>query len=374
MVQSNKQSPWYAVPKKEEPKILKNLESLYKKWQTTPFLSADNLVLLTFFVAIVGVALGGFTVAFCLWPNAYPITKILAVVIGLIVVVIGMLGVLRAVGVSANKFLRKETHGAVSIFGFLFLRNEFLPPEPRSSVPAPELALQSFVQQVRAYAQEVNYVRGRELRTDERKPGSPDPTDLMKRRWSEVVDSLNEFEIYLANAPSAVIETFVSKSPTQHLDVSQVFRDVADAFDTTWRRKGINIESAIVSPLKATANEALLRRLLVGPWRSSAYFARRGTGVVFSAKSVNNRVVATWECNGLCIPESYLVTACDSSISLNERIERGMAVLSTDVSVSPNTFLGLLSFLTWVDLAKACEADFELKNASEGFQIVLRLH
>jgi hypothetical protein len=148
---------------------------------------------------------------------------------------------------------------------------------------------------------------------------------------------------------------------------------VADTFDTTWRRKGINIESAIVSPLKATANEALLRRLLVGPWRASAYFARRGTGVMFAAKAQGNQVFATWETNGLCIPEAYLNVALNTELSLNDRLERGMVTLSNDPASSSSTFLALLSFLSWIDLAKASGANFELKNANEGFQIILRL-
>lgn len=374
MAQSKQPAPWYAAPKKEDPKFIKNLEKLYQKWLSTPTPASRNLNAPAFFAGVLISAVGGFLTAFAFWPNAYAITKVLAVAFGLTTTGIGVWAILHAFGSAAKPLLKVLAAQPAAITGYLFLKSDHKPSEPRSSVPAPELALQSFTQQVRAYAHEVNYVRGREQRGETNKIPAGEATDLMKRRWNEVVDSLNEFEIYLANAPSAVIENLVQKSPTQHMDVSQVFREVAEAFDTTWRRKGINIESAIVSPLKATANEALLRRILVGPWRSSAYFARRGTGVVFSAKASGSTVIATWETNGLCMPEAFLATALNTSISLNERLELGMAALCIEPASSSSTFLGLLSFLTWVDLAKACQTEFELKNGNEGFQIILRLH
>jgi hypothetical protein len=374
MPEPKKNSPWYAPPQREETPFVRKLEALYKKWLSIPSPSTQNLTLLAFAAALLMVATAGFVFAFAFWPTAYTITKFLALALGLAIALVGAWAAFHTVGVAAKPFSKCPFGEPTALTGMRFLKCDAELQETRGGVPAPELALQSFLQQVRAYASEVAYVRNRELRGEERKPGSPDPTEVMKRRWNEVVDSLNEFDLYLSNSPKAFIENLISQSPTQHMDVSQVFRDVADVFDTTWRRKGINIESAIVSPLKATANEALLRRLLVGPWRSSAYFARRGTGVVFSAKCSSNTVVATWETNGLCIPESFLTIALNSEIPINQRLETGMKALSSDPASAGNTFLGLLSFLTWIDLAKASNAQFELTNASEGFQISLRLN
>jgi hypothetical protein len=228
---------------------------------------------------------------------------------------------------------------------------------------------------VRAYATEKSYQKTRAELGATGSVNSPlvaEPVDLLKRRWNEVLDSLNEFEIYLANDPQGLIEKLLTKTPNQSLDVSQIFRDVAESFDTTWRRKGINIESAIVTPLKAHTNEAVLRRLLVGPWRASAYFARRGGGVVFSAKSVEGKVVARWDCDGLMMKEDYVKIAMNSELPVNDRIEKGLQMLAPDPH-SPNTLHALVSFITWIDLAKAAKADFQFKHTNDGFVIELRL-
>lgn len=256
-----------------------------------------------------------------------------------------------------------------------WIRGRLKREETRRGPPAPELALAQFVSQVRSYATEKSFqnVKPHVERHAEGGATSTEAAPLLKRRWNEVVDSLDEFELFLANDPQGIIGKLVSKNPPKLLDAAVVFRDVAESFDTTWRRKGINIESAIVTPLKATAHEGLLRRLLVGPWRASAYFARRGASVVFSAKSVQGRVIARWEVDGLSIPEEYLEVANNSAIPVNERIEKGLQTLSPDASHSPNTLYALISLVTWIDLAHACDSEFEFKNNNSGFVIELRL-
>lgn len=256
-----------------------------------------------------------------------------------------------------------------------WIRGRLKREETRRGPPAPELALAQFVSQVRSYATEKSFqnVKPQVERHAEGGATSTEAAPLLKRRWNEVVDSLDEFELFLANDPQGIIGKLVSKNPPKLLDAAVVFRDVAESFDTTWRRKGINIESAIVTPLKATAHEGLLRRLLVGPWRASAYFARRGASVVFSAKSVQGRVIARWEVDGLSIPEEYLEVANNSAIPVNERIEKGLQTLSPDASHSPNTLYALISLVTWIDLAHACDSEFEFKNNNSGFVIELRL-
>lgn len=256
-----------------------------------------------------------------------------------------------------------------------WLQGKFRADEGRKGPPAPELALLQFVSQVRSYATEKSFQNVKPSVEKTHDPASrfSESANLLKRRWNEVVDSLDEFEIYLANDPQGMINKLVSKNPPKQLDAAVVFREVADSFDTTWRRKGINIESAIVTPLRATVHEGLLRRLLVGPWRASAYFARRGASVVFSAKSVSGRVIARWEVDGLSIPDDFLLVARDSSLPVNERIEKGLIVLASDPTHSPNTLYALISLVTWIDLAHACESEFEFKNNNNGFVIELRL-
>jgi len=257
-----------------------------------------------------------------------------------------------------------------------WLRGHLRLDEGRRGPPAPELALAQFVSQVRSYATEKSFQNVKPMldrSAGESSGATVESANLLKRRWNEVVDSLDEFEIYLANDPQGMIGKLVSKNPPKQLDAAVVFREVAETFDTTWRRKGINIESAIVTPLKATAQEGLLRRLLVGPWRASAYFARRGASVVFSAKSVQGRVVARWEVDGFSILDDYLVVAKDSSLPVNERIEKGLAALAPDPANSPNTLYALISLITWIDLAHACETEFEIKNNNNGFVIEIRL-
>lgn len=299
---------------------------------------------------------------------------VLLVLAAAALLVVAVLLLLRQVGRTFACVSEKHVDHEVLPLAFGVLRGDLRAEESRKGMPAPEMALHQFVQQVRAYATEKTYQKNRQELgpTSYHSPLVAEPVDLLKRRWNEVLDSLNEFEIYLANDPQGMITKLVTKHPNQTIDVSQVFRDVAESFDTTWRRKGINIESAIVTPLRANTNEMLLRRLLVGPWRSCAYFARRGGGVLFSAKSVEGKVVARWECEGLSIHDDYLKFALQSEKPVNERIERGLQVVAPDPN-SPNTLHALISFITWIDLAQAVGADFAFKHTNDGFVIELRL-
>jgi hypothetical protein len=243
--------------------------------------------------------------------------------------------------------------------------------------PATELALGQFLSQVRSYANEKIYQRNKPSQeVDSGKNLYPnrlvEPSDLLKRRWNEVLDTLNEFEIYLSNHPKTMIENLVSKYPNQVSDVSQVFQDVAESFDNTWRRKGITIESAIVKPLKANTNEALLRRILVGPWRTCVFFARRGNAVMFSAKSVAGKIVTRWECEGMGLSDSLLAHLMNSDLSVNSRIDKGLQEITGDHSSSGILF-ALISFVIWIDLVKEAKIDFEIKPSNEGTVIELRL-
>jgi hypothetical protein len=258
--------------------------------------------------------------------------------------------------------------------GIRYLRGHIEVEEPRKGIPAPEMALYQFIQQVRAYAMEKTFLKQKQDRPQDAfsNINGADPHSLLKRRWNDVLDSLNEFEIYLANDPKGIIEKLIVKSPPQNMDVSQIFRDVAETFDTTWRRKGINIEHAIVTPLKANTNEAVLRRLLVGPWRSCVYFARRGNGVVFSAKSFEGKIIARWECEGMAFPEEFFEVVRNIQLDVNDRIEKGMSLIALDPN-SPNTLFALISFVTWVDLANVAGCDYDIKQGSEGLVVELRL-
>ena len=299
---------------------------------------------------------------------------LLSGLIALSVVAVAVFFLIRQVGAVASRLSNKHADESSFQVAISVARGEIRTDDGRRGPPAPEMALYQFVQQVRAYATEKSFQKNRQ---GDNKPEThnllvAEPVDLLKRRWNEVIDSLNEFEIYLANDPQGMISKLIAKHPNQLVDVSQIFREVAESFDNTWRRKGINIESAIVTPLRANTNDALLRRLLVGPWRSSAYFARRGNSVLFSAKSIDGKVAARWETEGLMISEDYLQLAQNTEIPVNERIERGLTVIAPDPS-SPNTLYALISFITWIDLAKACNADFSFKHTNDGFVIELRL-
>jgi|GEM_PF-681748 len=326
-------------------------------------------------VALLLALAGGACVGFAFAASTGAGTSALLVVGGIALLAAAFYFLLRQMGdvfASLSEVHAKENPVTLALG---VMRGDLRVEESRKGMPAPEMALLQFVQQVRAYATEKSYQKNRLDLGPTAAGHTPlvaEPVDLLKRRWNEVLDSMGEFEIYLANDPQGMITKLISKHPNLVMDVSQVFRDVAESFDNTWRRKGINIEAAIVTPLRANTNEALLRRLLVGPWRSSAYFARRGGGVLFSAKSKEGKVVARWECEGLSIPEDYLAFARQSSIPVNERIERGLTVLAPDPN-SPNTLHALISFITWIDLAQTVGADFAFKHTNDGFVIELRL-
>jgi hypothetical protein len=282
--------------------------------------------------------------------------------------------VITSVG-SVSRFLTFKNEDLHALhLGMKYFNGEIQVEEPRTGIPAPQMALYQFIQQVRAYVLEKSFLKQKQERSVEPflSLTGADPHSLLKRRWNDVVDSLNEFEIYLANDPKGMIEKLIMKSPPQNMDVSQIFRDVAETFDTTWRKKGINIEHAIVTPLKANTNEAVLRRLLVGPWRSCVYFARRGNEVIFSAKSIAGQIIARWECEGMVFPEEFFELVQNSTLDVNDRIEKGIQLVAADPS-SPNTLFALISFVTWIDLASAAGCHYEIKQGSDGLIIELKL-
>jgi hypothetical protein len=379
MNQTSDQEPWYAPAGKKKaaavpvhtpiggeptPSLISSVATfflrLFKLWQV---ILISLLLVFASYLAM-RLTIGGNTSA-----------TAVALVIVVLSVVFSLLFILRFLGAELAKVLPLHKNDTPLTVALSWLSNSLKLEEARRGPPAPELALSQFVTQVRSYASEKSFQNVRPNPDRIAEPGSyhSESANLLKRRWNEVVDSLDEFEIYLANDPQGMISKLVSKNPPKLIDAAVVFREVADSFDTTWRRKGINIESAIVTPLKATAHEGLLRRLLVGPWRASAYFARRGASVVFSAKSTSGRVTARWDVDGLSIPDEYLKIATDSSLPVNDRIEKGLVALAPDPANSPNTLYALISFVTWIDLAHACEMEFEFKNTNNGFVIELRL-
>ena len=301
-------------------------------------------------------------------------SNIIFVIAGILFMAFGFISILYQIGSICNYFSTKDTDDSRLSLAIQYLQGQIQREEPRSGIPAPEMALYQFVQQVRAYATEKSFLKQKNDKNAGSYPHlqNSDPNVILKRRWNDVMDSLNEFEIYLANDPTGIIEKLIAKSPLQNTDVSQIFRDVAETFDTTWRRKGINIEQAIVTPLKANTNEALLRRLLVGPWRSCVYFAKRGNEVIFTAKSNNGKIIAHWECEGVVYPEEFFEVVRNSQLSVNERIEKGMAIVGSDPN-SPNMLFALISFVTWLDLANASASDYSIKQGSEGLIIELRI-
>jgi hypothetical protein len=372
----NHPEPWYAPSNKKKPSAssvtVLQTEEAPKALRLVASALMQLMRLRWMFVS--GIIFTGFMSAgFFLIQHGLPTG--LAILAGLCGFFLSLIVTLIFWGGELKSHLPLHTTDTALAVAFAWLQGKLKIDQARRGPPAPELALSQFVSQVRAYATEKSFLNAKpsfeKMSGDHaaQQEGAP----LLKRRWNEVVDSLDEFEIYLANDPQGMISKLVSKNPPKPLDAAVVFREVADTFDTTWRRKGINIEAAIVTPLKATAQEGLLRRLLVGPWRASAYFARRGASVVFSAKSVDGRVVARWEVDGLSIPDDFLAVAQNSTLTVNERIEKGLLALSPDPAHSPNTLYALISLVTWIDLAQACETDFSFKNNNNGFVIEIRL-
>ena len=379
MNQTNDQEPWYAPAGKKKPSLANIGPTPNTEQSPSLFslLASGFMQLVQLRLAILaGLVLVVFShIGMRLTIGGHGASSTVGIMVVTLGFIFALVIILRFLGSEFGKILPLHKNDTPMSIAFAWLRNKLKVDEGRRGPPAPELALTQFVSQVRSYASEKSFQNVRPAHERVVEPGSQhsESANLLKRRWNEVVDSLDEFEIYLANDPPGMIGKLVSKNPPKLLDAAVVFREVADSFDTTWRRKGINIEAAIVTPLKATAHEGLLRRLLVGPWRASAYFARRGSSVVFSAKSVNGRVIARWEVDGLSIPDDYLQVANDSSTGVNERIEKGLIALAPDPSNSPNTLYALISLITWIDLAHACESEFEFKNNNNGFVIELRL-
>jgi hypothetical protein len=378
MTDLNGQEPWYAPSAKKKGSVLPYPSTSGSEIQSGPgFLSSVFLGLfkIKFFALALMVSVLASYVGFRLTLGGHGLATITGFAIVLFGQLIALLLILFFWGAELAKLQSDGQIGTAISTVVRWLQGRLKADDGRKGPPAPELALLQFVAQVRSYATEKSFqnVKPSVDRVPDAASRFSESANLLKRRWNEVVDSLDEFEIYLANDPQGMINKLVSKNPPKQLDAAVVFREVAESFDTTWRRKGINIESAIVTPLRATVHEGLLRRLLVGPWRASAYFARRGASVVFSAKSVNGRVIARWEVDGLAIPDDFLLVANDSSIAVNDRIEQGLLALATDPTHSPNTLYALISLVTWIDLAHACESDFEFKNNNNGFVIELRL-
>lgn len=378
MTDLNGQEPWYAPSAKKKGSVLPYPSANGSEIQSGPgFLSSVFLGLfkIKFFALALIVSVLASYVGFRLTLGGHGLATITGFAIVLFGQLIALLLILFFWGAELSKLQSDGQIGTAISTVVRWLQGRLKADDGRKGPPAPELALLQFVAQVRSYATEKSFqnVKPSVDRVPDAASRFSESANLLKRRWNEVVDSLDEFEIYLANDPQGMINKLVSKNPPKQLDAAVVFREVAESFDTTWRRKGINIESAIVTPLRATVHEGLLRRLLVGPWRASAYFARRGASVVFSAKSVNGRVIARWEVDGLAIPDDFLLVANDSSIAVNDRIEQGLLALATDPTHSPNTLYALISLVTWIDLAHACESDFEFKNNNNGFVIELRL-
>ncbi len=279
------------------------------------------------------------------------------------------------IGKICTYFSLKNSYENKILIGVHYLMGSLQKEEPRKGIPAPELALSQFVSQVKAYALEKSFLKHKiDVGQETNKVTNIDNSQILKRRWNAVVDSMHEFEIYLANDPKGCIEKLISKSRTQMMDVSQIFRDVADTFDAAWRRQGINIEQAIVTPLKADSHEVLLRRLLVGPWRSCVYFAKRGNDVIFSAKSLNGKIVARWECLGVSFPAEFYEMVKNNKLTVNDRIEKGLELIHPDATViSPNTLFALISFIIWLDLIAQVVVEHTVKQGSEGFIIELKI-
>ena len=379
MIQSHRNDlePWYVRKKKFQNtntsgKSFKKTsnEEVEKSSQTRQMLLVVSHIFLVLFFSVLSGVL--FTLLFLesSTSNRFTIFLVLAIFSLLFSVFL----IFNKIGFICSKLSKNNEEMNKISLAFKYLRGQIEVEEPRKGIPAPEMALYQFIQQVRAYAMEKTFLKQKQDRPQDAfsNLNGADPHSLLKRRWNDVLDSLNEFEIYLANDPKGIIEKLIVKSPPQNMDVSQIFRDVAETFDTTWRRKGINIEHALVTPLKANTNEALLRRLLVGPWRSCVYFARRGNGVVFSAKSFDGKITTRWECEGMAFPEEFFELIKNNQLDVNERIEKGMAMIALDPN-SPNTLFALISFVTWIDLANVAGCDYDIKQGSEGLVIELRL-
>lgn len=377
--QHNSPQPWYVkkkIPHQEQIAVNKYGKRVHVSHMSTKLYKVKRFCVQIFPSVLAFLFLSA---AFVSFVFSYIHVKnssfnILFIFSGILFIVFSIVSTLYQIGSVCSYFSKDSREESFLSLAIKFLQGQVLKEEARTGIPAPEMALYQFVQQVRSYATEKSFLKQKQDKNAGAYPHlqSSDPSVIIKRRWNDVMDSLNEFEIYLANDPTGIIEKLIAKSPLQMTDVSQIFRDVAETFDTTWRRKGINIEQAIVTPLKANTNEALLRRLLVGPWRSCVYFAKRGNEVIFTAKSNNGKIIAHWECEGVVYPEEFFDVVRNSALTVNERIEKGMTIVGSDPS-SPNMLFALISFVTWLDLANASSTDYSIKQGSEGLIIELRI-
>ncbi len=253
--------------------------------------------------------------------------------------------------------------------GYLYLVSQLAKSKPRINISAPELVLKQFVQQVRFYSLEKNYfLQKQNLKTED----TPSSLSLLDRRWHDVQDTLDEFDVYLSQNSTARIEVLLSTLTPQTQDAAQLFQNIAETFEMTWRPKGITIEHAIVVPLKITLNEKLLKRLLAGAWRATVYFAPKGGTVTFSSKSENGKVYARWACLGVTFASDFYETVCNRNLSLNARIEIGMTYISNQPQNSTILF-GLISLLIWHDLAIAANVNFNIKQDNDGMIATLVL-
>lgn len=272
------------------------------------------------------------------------------------------------IGRVCHFFMEKNYDISPFLIGLFYLQSKIEKTPEKKGLFVPELILRQFLQQVRIYAAEKNYSNQKRMDTSQ----ASTRDSILNRRWNDVQDTLDEFDIYLANNPQEVIAKLVANTPCQQRDVSHIFQEVAETAESTWRPKGVNIEHAIVVPLKSGIDDKLLRRLLSGPWRACAYLCIRGRGVVFSTKNDANKISARWECEGTAFPERFFDTIKNMALSVNERIEKGMESISNNPKNSHN-ILGLISLIIWHDLAHAAKIDFEVKQGSDGMIIKMMI-
>jgi len=374
MAENPSQQPWYTKRKNDNAKLYQQGASIGDSLFTKSMTAKRCLRLWLPFVLCFLLPLGLCIFLYLLvLPFLTLMAKITFIVVSVVVMVIFLISMCSQIG-AVCRFLTTKNQGISDItLGCHYLNGRVEKEEPRKGIPAPELVLQQFIQQVKSYAIEKSFLKQHGDRDRGPLVGGDESYEILRRRWHDVVDSLNEFEIYLASDHRGMIEKLLSQSSLQSKDVAQIFREVAETFDVTWRRRGIHIEHAIVTPLRALTSDALLRRLLVGPWRTCVYFAKRGNSVIFSAKSSQNKIVARWECDGIAFPDTFLELMQNRELSVNERIEQGLVALNQDNHSSPNSLFALISFITWIDLASDSKSDYSIEQGSAGLIIQLCL-
>jgi len=306
-------------------------------------------------------------------PSLSGLQVLLFIFITLILFVLSITFMLIQIGSVCLFFLDKPKHISKYALGYLYLTSKFEKPTSQKGFFATDLILKQFVHQVRLYSLEKNYFMQKMSQQNSNEcinHNSQTDTTHLRRRWADVQDTLDEFDIYLSQNIQDKIDNIMTKYSMQNLDVSKNFQEIAELFESTWRPKGINIEHAIVMPLKATTNEKLLTRLLVGPWRAAAYFAPKGGVVTFSAKNENNMITARWACLGLAFCSQFYDTIQNKKLSINERTVSGMKYISNQPQNS-NILLGLISLIIWNDLASASGVNFQVKQENDGMIITL---